>query len=102
MKNREIYLGKRQMHSAFILVHPMGACQEICNILFTERTRVVNFCFLTRFPSNAMIIYIKKMRREGSQLPERPKAESGCHGLQAAVWAGDWPPPLSIVPNARE
>ena len=36
MKNREIYLGKRQMHSAFILVHPMGACQEICNILFTS------------------------------------------------------------------
>ena len=36
MKNREIYLGKRQMHFAFILVHPMGACQEICNILFTS------------------------------------------------------------------
>ena len=33
MKNREIYLGKRQMHSAFILVHPMGACQEICKRL---------------------------------------------------------------------
>ena len=78
MKNREIYLGKRQMHSAFILVHPMGACQEICNILFTSA--------LTKKALGAMMKSKSKCGEKeaisrGARARERlPWAESGRRG----------------------
>ena len=72
MKNREIYLGKRQMHSAFILVHPMGACQEICNILFTSA--LTKLCPALDKKLGAMMKAIKCGEKEAiSRAPARER-----------------------------
>ena len=57
MKNREIYIGKRQMHSAFILAPHRGYCQEGCNILFTvfSHTEGEASFFLTTPAAGVMI-----------------------------------------------
>lgn len=86
MKNREIYLGKRQMHSAFILVHPMGACQEICNILFTSALTKLCLPPLTKKALGAMMKSKSKCGEKeaisrGARARERlPWAESGRRG----------------------
>ncbi len=86
MKNREIYLGKRQMHSAFILVHPMGACQEICNILFTSALTKLCLPPLTKKALGAMMKSKSKCGEKeaisrGARARERlPWAESGRQG----------------------
>lgn len=88
MKNREIYLGKRQMHSAFILVHPMGACQEICNILFTSALTKLCPPPLTKKALGAMM-KSKSKCGEKEAISRAPGPESGCRGLKAAAGAGD-------------
>ena len=102
MKNREIYIGKRQMHSAFILAPHRGYCQEGCNILFTAFSHTERSFFFLDNPRRwcyDCLNIINAMKRKPSS-KAGSSTESGCRRLKAAAGTGGGPPPWSIALNA--